>query len=96
MREFLIFEDGSRIALREGLEFTIGSPCTDVREDLTAECLVRSIRNMVLPEVSAADPERPWDCLVRLASRRRVRISADELSVLPYELVLTDDVKNWL
>ncbi len=96
MREFLILADGNRIALREGLEFTIGSPGTDVREDLTTECLIRSIRNMVLPEVSAADPERPWDCLVRLASRRRVQTCAEELSLLPYELILTEDVKNWL
>lgn len=96
MREFLIFEDGNRIALREGLEFTIGSPCVNVRKDLTEECLISSIRNMVLPEVSAADPERPWDCLVRLASRRRVQTCAEELALLPYELVLTEDVKDWL
>jgi len=96
VREFLILADGNRIALREGLQFTIGSPCSDVREDLTTECLIRSIRNMVLPEVSAADPERPWDCLVRLASRRRVQTCAEELEKLPYELVLTDAVRAWL
>ena len=96
VREFLILADGNRIALREGLQFTIGTPCADVHDGLTEECLIRSIRNMVLPEVSAADPERPWDCLVRLASRRRVHTCADELSTLPYELILTDDVKNWL
>ena len=96
VREFLLLEDGNRIVLREGLEFTIGSPCADVHEGLTEECLITSIRNVVLPEVSAADPERPWDCLVRLASRRRVQTCADELALLPYELVLTDDVRNWL
>ncbi len=82
--------------LREGLEFTIGSPFEDVHDALDADSLIRAIRNVVLPEVSAADPERPWDCLVQLARRRRVQTCADEVALLPYDLVLTEDVKNWL
>jgi hypothetical protein len=46
--------------------------------------------------VSAADPERPWDCLVRLSRRRRVETCADELAKLPYEVKLTDEVLRWL
>jgi len=96
VREFLVLEDGNRVPLREGLEFTLGSPCTDVREGLSAEALICAMRNVVLPELSAIDPERPWDCLVQLSRRRRVQTCADELALLPYELVLTKSVQDWL
>ncbi|NYI41209.1 hypothetical protein [Demequina lutea] len=96
VREFLILEDGKRVILREGLEFTIGSPRADIREGLCADALITAIRNVVLPEVSAADPERPWDCLVQLSRRRRVQTCADELAQLPYEVKLTDEVLRWL
>jgi hypothetical protein len=69
VREFLNLDDGNRVGLREGLEFTFGAPCSDMRAALCAEDLISAIRGVVLPEVSAADPERPWDCLVRLVRR---------------------------
>ncbi len=96
VREFMVLDDGHRVPLREGLEFTIGVPCADVHESLTAESLIDAMRRVVLPELSAIDPEHPWDCLVRLARRRRVQTCADEIAQLPYKLVLTDNVKNWL
>ena len=96
VREFLMLDDGNRVGLREGLEFTIGTPSADVREGLSADAVMTAIRNVVLPEVSAADPERPWDCLVQLARRRRVQTCADELATLPYEVHLTDAVNRWL
>jgi len=96
VREFLLLDDGNRVGLREGLEFTFGAPFTDVREGLGADALITAIRNVVLPEVSAADPDRPWDCLVQLARRRRVQTCADELALLPYEVHLTEDVLRWL
>jgi hypothetical protein len=82
--------------LREGLEFTIGTPCSDVHEALSADALLCAMRGVVLPELSAIDPEHPWDCLVRLARRRRVQTCADEIAQLPYELVLSEAVQNWL
>jgi len=96
VREFLLLDDGNRVGLREGLEFTFGTPFTDAREGLSADALITAIRNVVLPEVSAADPDRPWDCLVQLARRRRVQTCADELALLPYEVHLTEDVLRWL
>lgn len=96
VREFLVLEDGHRVPLREGLEFTIAVPCANVHEALTAESLIDAMRGVVLPELSAIDPEHPWDCLVRLARRRRVQTCADEIAQLPYELRLSDNVRNWL
>lgn len=96
MREFLNLEDGNRVILREGLEFTIGEPGGDVHEGLDAESLSVAIRSVVLPAVSAKDPARPWDCIVQLARRRRVQTCAEELETLPYEVVLTDAVRAWL
>lgn len=96
VREFLVLDDGNRVPLREGLEFTIGEPCTDVHEVLTADALICAMRDVVLPELSAIDPEHPWDCLVRLARRRRVQTCADEIAQLPYELALTEAVQDWL
>lgn len=96
VREFMVLEDGNRVPLRESLEFTIGVPCQDVHETLCEDALMSAMRSVVLPELSAIDPEHPWDCLVRLARRRRVQTCADEISRLPYELVLTDRVRDWL
>lgn len=96
VRELLVLEDGHRVPLREGLEFTIGVPCADVHDALTRESLIDAMRAVVLPELSAIDPERPWDCLVRLARRRRVQTCAEEISQLPYELILTESVLAWL
>ncbi len=96
VREFLVLGDGNRVPLREGLEFTIGAPCSDVHDGLSADALICAMRSVVLPELSAIDPERPWDCLVRLARRRRVQTCADEIARLPYELVLSESVQNWL
>lgn len=96
VREFLLLEDGNRVPLREGLEFTIGLPFSDVHEALSADALLCAMRGVVLPELSAIDREHPWDCLVRLARRRRVQTCADEIAQLPYELVLSEAVKNWL
>jgi len=96
VREFLNLDDGNRVILRENLEFTIGEPGADVHEDLDAESLTQAIRSVVLPAVSAKDPAHPWECIVQLARRRRVRTCAEELETLPYELVLTDAVRAWL
>lgn len=96
VRELLVLEDGHRVPLREGLEFTIGVPCADVHDALTRESLIDAMRAVVLPELSAIDPERPWDCLVRLARRRRVQTCAEEISQLPYELILAESVLAWL
>jgi hypothetical protein len=96
VQEYLSLDDGNRVLLRQGLEFTFGSPYGDVREGLCAAALITAIRNVVLPEVSAADPERPWTCMVRLARRRRVQTTPEELARIPYEVHLTEAVLRWL
>jgi hypothetical protein len=96
VREFLNLDNGNRVGLREGLEFTFAAPCANVREALCADALITAIKGVVLPEVSAADPDRPWDCLVKLARRRRVQTTPEELAELPYEVKLSDAVLRWL
>ncbi len=96
MREFLLLEDSNRVLLRQDLEFTFGSPEGNIREGLCPAALIAAIRNVVLPEVSGADPERPWECLVRLARRRPVQTTADELAHIPYEVRLSDAARRWL
>ncbi|NTV40407.1 MAG: hypothetical protein HGA51_10715, partial [Demequinaceae bacterium] len=48
MREFLNLDDGNRVILREGLEFTIGDPGADVHDGLDADSLIEAIRSVVL------------------------------------------------
>ena len=37
----------------------------------------------------------PWSWLAALAEARGLSVTADDLRALPYEVVLTDDVRQW-
>ena len=100
--EFVTLDDGRRVLLNEDRGFTIGIRSTgeprprDVRRGLTVEQLTRDALLVVLPD-DDDDPEpHPWSWLAELAQSRGLDVSADDLRELPYEVVLTDELRRWL
>jgi hypothetical protein len=101
--EFVTLEDGRRVLLHDGGRgFTIGIRSTgrstppDVRSGLTAEQLTDDVLTVVLPD-DDDDPEpHPWAWLSDLARARGLDVTADDLRALPYDVVLTDELRRWL
>jgi hypothetical protein len=101
--EFVTLEDGRRVLLHDGGRgFTIGVRSTgastppDVRSDLTAEQLTDDVLIVVLPDDEDDTEPHPWSWLSDLARARGLDASADDLRALPYDVVLTDDLRRWL
>ena len=101
--EFVTLEDGRRVLLHDGGRgFTMGVRSTgnrkppDVRLGLTLEVLTNDVLTVVLPD-DDDDPEpHPWSWLSDLARARGLDVSADDLRALPYDVVLTDELRRWL
>ena len=96
--EFALLADGRRVILHEERGFTIGAPPGQggVRAHETAESVERDVLNVVLPDDDDSGEEHPWSWLAGLARARGLDVTADDLRVLPYEVVLTERVKRWL
>jgi hypothetical protein len=97
--EFALLDDGRRILLHQDRGFTLGPVLGGAAERETAEDIAASVRSVVLPDEGDRDDageDHSWSWLAQLASDRGLHTSADELRVLPYEMVLTDDVTRWL
>jgi hypothetical protein len=62
----------------------------------SAELLTRSVLNVVLPDDDASGEEHPWPWLAERARARGLDATAEELRRLPYEVVLTERVAEWL
>ena len=101
--EFVTLEDGRRVLLHDGGRgFATGirssgqSKPPDVRLGLTLEVLTNDVLTVVLPD-DDDDPEpHPWSWLSDLARARGLDVSADDLRALPYDVVLTDELRRWL
>lgn len=94
--EFALLGDGRRVILHDERGFTIGAPSGGVGKHETAESITRDVLNVVLPDEDESGEEHPWSWLARLARARGLDVTAEDLRVLPYEVVLTDGVIRWL
>jgi len=103
--EFVLLDDGRRVLLHQDRGFTLSrrpagdtpagaDPVGDAPEE-ARESVTRSVLTVVLPDDETAE-EHPWSWLADLARSRGLDVVADDLRVLPYEVVLTDDVTRWL
>ncbi len=63
---------------------------------MTAETIVQSVLNVVLPDDDESSDEHPWIWLASLAQARNLDVTSEELRHLPCEVVLSDNVRNWL
>ncbi len=94
--EFIALADGVRVLLHSERGFAVGSGSGGpVKDLLTAEHLVRSTLNTVLPDEDFAG-EHPWEWLLELAENKGVMLTLAEITELPYEVVLTPRVTAWL
>jgi hypothetical protein len=102
--EFVTLEDGRRVLLHDGgrglttsgVRSTGGWKAPDVRWGLTLEQLASDVLTVVLPD-DEDDPEpHPWAWLSELARCRGLDVTADDLRALPYGVVFTDELRQWL
>jgi len=102
--EFVTLEDGRRVLLHDGgrglmtsgVRSTGGWKAPDVRWGLTLEQLASDVLTVVLPD-DDDDPEpHPWSWLSDLARARGLDVTADDLRALTYEVVFTDELRQWL
>jgi hypothetical protein len=97
--EFATLDDGRRVTLHQERGFTIGirpSGREHLREHVTPDDLIRDVLNVVLPDDDAGGEDHPWSWLAGLAQARGLQVTADDLRGLPYEVILTDNVRRWL
>lgn len=96
VREFVLLESGHRVILHSERGFTVGSKTVPVRELLTEAGVVGDVLNTVLPDDDEDHEPHPWEWLAELARAKGVRITAEELKQLPYEVLLAERVTAWL
>ena len=98
--EFVMLEDGRRVILHQARGFTIGRRSAGesgaIRERVTPEELTRNVLTTVLPDDDECAEDHPWSWLAGLARARGLDVTADDLRGLPYEVILTDEVRRWL
>lgn len=100
--EFVTLEDGRRVILHNDRGFTIGWRSTDdPRTDTapigeTRDSITQNVLNTVLPDNEDGAEDHPWSWLADLARARGLSVTAQDLRGLPYEVVLTDKVIQWL
>lgn len=99
--EFVTLEDGRCVILHKDRGFTIswrssGEPgSSEIQNHETAESITGNVLNVVRPDDERPD-DHPWSWLAELARARGLDVTAEDLRSLPYEVILTDRVNQWL
>ena len=97
--EFALLHDGRRITLHNDRGFTIawgrGVDGPPLSTSETAESVTHNVLNVVLPDEDNGE-EHPWSWLANLCRARGLNVTADELKVLPYQVILTEGLSEWL
>ncbi|MDI3340103.1 MAG: hypothetical protein QJR03_06180 [Sphaerobacter sp.] len=89
VRELVELEDGRRVVLENA---------APARAGLTPDSIRQDVLNVVLPDddEEALREPHPWEWLAELARQQGIAVTADELKALPYEVVLTKRLREWL
>lgn len=100
--EFIVLETGERVWIHHERGFTSGLGHTSQEDEtlsssMTIAELTNDVLTAVLPDEGFGDGEdHPWEWLAELAQARGLTITVDELKRLPYEVVFTDAVEQWI
>jgi hypothetical protein len=98
--EFAVLADGRRVTLHDdrGFDSLVHEPGPRMPggpwRHLTLEQLEMSVRTTVLPD-DAQDSceEHPWEWLAGLLRAQGVEVAAEELRLLPYEVVFSERLR---
>ncbi|MFN8108494.1 MAG: hypothetical protein U0Y82_01380 [Thermoleophilia bacterium] len=102
MSEVAVLHDGRRVVLHQERGFTIGwGPAGagaqgELCHPYPADALVRDVLTCVLPDDDDPPEQHPWAWLASLACARGLDVGEQELRRVPYEVELTDAVRDWL
>jgi hypothetical protein len=99
VHEFAELADGRRLTLHEERGFTTGlggSAPSDMWRYLTLEHLERDVRTTVLPDDDDTQDEHPWEWLAGLIRAHGVQATAEELRLLPYDVVFSVRLRSRL
>ncbi|TDB81998.1 hypothetical protein E1182_03200 [Micromonospora sp. KC721] len=100
--EFARLEDGRRVILHRDRGFTVGWRSTGdprtggVPIGETRDSIAQNVLNVVLPDDDDGTEDHPLSWLADLARARGLNVTAQDLRGLPYEVVITDKVTQWL
>ena len=99
VHEFAELADGRRLTLHEERGFFTGTMASrgpapsDQWRYLTLENLERDVRTTVLPDNDDTQDEHPWEWLAGLLHVHGVEATAEELRVLPYDVVFSERLR---
>ncbi|WP_326600037.1 hypothetical protein [Streptomyces sp. NBC_01803] len=98
--EFALLEDGRRLILHAERGFTVGwgggSGDEPILATASVESITHNVLNVVLPDDDDYPGDHPWEWLAELSQARGIAVSADDLRELPYEVVLSDRLRDAL
>ncbi len=89
VHEFAELADGRRLTLHEERGFTTSAPW----RYLTLEALERDVRTTVLPDEDDTQDEHPWEWLAGLLRVHGIEATAEELRLLPYDVVFSERLR---
>lgn len=96
VHEFADLADGRRLTLHQERGFAgvtladRGPAPSDQWRSLTLEDLERDVRTTVLPDDEDTQDEHPWDWLAELLRAHGVEVTAEELRLLPYNVIFSE------
>jgi hypothetical protein len=103
VHEFAELADGRRLTLHQERGFTIstmtssGPAPSDQWRYLTLEALERDVRTTVLPDNDDTQDEHPdehpWEWLADLLRVHGIEATAEELRLLPYDVVFSERLR---
>jgi hypothetical protein len=99
VHEFAELADGRRLTLHEERGFTCslatsrGPAPSDQWLYLTLENLEQDVRTTVLPDDDDTRDEHPWEWLAGLLHEHGVEATAEELRLLPYDVVFSERLR---
>nr|PZN59779.1 MAG: hypothetical protein DIU58_17365 [Sphaerobacter thermophilus] len=89
VRALVELEDGRRVVLED---------VAPARTGLTPDRIRQDVLNVVLPDddEEARREPHPWEWLAELARQQGIAVTADELKALPYDVILSKRLREWL
>jgi hypothetical protein len=99
VHEFAELADGRRLTLHEERGFNIstmassGPAPSDQWHYLTLEALERDVRTTLLPDNDDTQDEHPWEWLAELLHVHGIEATAEELRLLPYDVVFSERLR---